>query len=64
LNFKAISEDLIFDVCDFFRCMSGFRLVEGSGKVKVKVALEQATKAQEGVGLYLYSFFNLGAGRR
>ena len=30
-------------------------------KVKVKVTQEQATKAQRGVDVYLYSFFNLGA---
>jgi len=29
--------------------------------IKVKFALEQATKAQRGVELLLYSFFNLGA---
>jgi hypothetical protein len=28
---------------------------------KVKLALEQAMKAQRGVVVYLYSFFNLGA---
>jgi hypothetical protein len=29
--------------------------------VKIKVTLEQATKAQRGVELYLYSFHNVGA---
>jgi hypothetical protein len=33
----------------------------GKEKVKVKFTLEQATKAQRGVEVYLYSFFNLGA---
>jgi hypothetical protein len=28
-------------------------------KVKVKLTLEQATKAQRGVKVYLYSFFSL-----
>jgi hypothetical protein len=30
-------------------------------KVKVKFALEHVTKAQRGVEIYLYSFFNIGA---
>jgi hypothetical protein len=30
--------------------------------VKIKFALEQAAKAQKGVGASLYFFFNLGAG--
>ena len=30
-------------------------------KVKVMVTLEQATKAQRGVEVQLYTFFNLGA---
>jgi hypothetical protein len=29
------------------------------GKVMVKFTLERAMKAQRGVGVYLYSFFNL-----
>jgi hypothetical protein len=30
-------------------------------RIKVKVTLEQATKAQRGVEVQLYSFFNIGA---
>jgi hypothetical protein len=32
-----------------------------SGKVKVKFTLEQTTKAQRGLEVWLYSFFDLGA---
>ena len=32
-------------------------------KIKVKVNIEHATKAQRGVAVYLYSFFNLGTRR-